>query len=78
MSRPSLDWTDEAAVREWLSNLRVAFADADAVTADMLRPLRQRELGHVQHRNMYGDAKKSILHLLEYAGAPAEGGKRAG
>lgn len=67
MSRPSLDWKDDEAVRRWLADVRTAFDDADAVTADMLRPTRERELGHVQHQRLYGDARKVVIELLEFA-----------
>lgn len=72
MSRPSLDWKNEAAVRRWLVDVRTAFDDADGITSDLLRPMRERDLGHVQHRKLYGDARKALIELLDYA-TPAEG-----
>jgi len=71
-----VDWKSEASVRRWLVDVRTAFDDADAVAVDMLRPVRERELGHVQHRNLYGDARKALIELLEYAAQ--EGGDAAG
>jgi hypothetical protein len=70
MSRPSLDWKNEAAVRRWLVDVRAAFDDADGITSDMLRPMRERDLGHVQHRKLYGDARKALVELLDYATPP--------
>ena len=77
MSRPSLDWADELAVRRWLLDMRVAIDDADAVVNDVLRPARERELGHVQHRKLYGDARRAVVELLDYASPPpfGEGGQ---
>jgi hypothetical protein len=47
-----LDFTDPAAVRAWIVDLRVAFDDAAGVTEDMLRRERARSLGHVEHRRL--------------------------
>lgn len=70
MSRPSLDWNDPIAVSRWLAGLRLAWNDADAVTRDMLRPERRRELGQRLHAENYGEARKAIVAALEYATAP--------
>jgi hypothetical protein len=82
VSRPSLDWSDPEAVSKWLAGLRLSFGDADAVTRDMLRPLRQRELGRILHRTNYREARERIVTLLNYATSPApddpEGGDPAG
>lgn len=72
MSAPDrLDFGDPSAVREWIAWLRVAFDDAAGVTEDALRPLRKRDLGHVEHRRIFTAAKKQIADLLDYADPPA-------
>ncbi len=70
MSRSSLDWADPLAVARWLGSLRLAFNDADAISLDMLRPPRKRELGPVLHARNYGDARAQVLRALDYASAP--------
>lgn len=67
-----LDFTDAAALRQWFADLRVAIDDANGVTDDLLRPLRQRDLGHVEHRRLFLDAKQKIAALLAYADPPRE------
>ncbi len=67
-------------MRRVLLDLRVAVDDADAVTEDMLRAPRRRELGPVLHRKNYGEARGKITSAIEYLfrlaepGAPPEGG----
>jgi hypothetical protein len=61
-----LDLSD-ATLRAWLTDLRVALDDADAVTRDALRPLGRRELGRALHRRNYRDARERILALLDAA-----------
>jgi hypothetical protein len=34
----------------------------------MLRPVRKRDLGHVEHCRIFEEAKSKIDGLLEYAG----------
>jgi hypothetical protein len=67
---PSLDWSDPVAVCRWLAGLRLAFNDADAVTLDMLRPPRHRELGPAVHAKNYENARAAILAALPYAATP--------
>ena len=52
-------------IRALLIRLRVAFDDADAVTLDMLRSPRDRELGPLLHRQNYHDAKQTVVEELE-------------
>ena len=52
-------------IRALLVRLRVAFDDADAIAADMLRSPRDRELGPALHRQNYHDAKKTVVEELE-------------
>jgi hypothetical protein len=70
VSRPSLDWTDAAEVRQWLAGLRQSFDDMDGVALDMLKSPRERELGPVLHAQKYAEARETILHTLAYAEAP--------
>lgn len=70
MSRPSLDWSDPAAVSVWLAGLRLSFNDADAAALDMLRPPRARELGPALHAKNYSEARAQIVQALDYASAP--------
>ena len=71
-TRPHLDWPDHAVVSAWLAAVRAALDDAHAVTVDLLRPLRERELGHVKHRELYGDAQQALDELLAFATPPDE------
>jgi len=65
-----LDPGDPAAMHAWLADLRLAFADADAVTRDTLRRPRRRELGPVLARENYRDARRRITSLLTFADPP--------
>ncbi|MFT3768511.1 MAG: hypothetical protein QM820_23950 [Minicystis sp.] len=56
---------DRATLRAVLVSLRVGVDDADAITEDMLRPPRLRELGPAKHREMYDDAKTKIYAILD-------------
>ncbi len=57
---------DRALLLRVLIELRVAFADADAVTSDLLRPPRERELGHVQQVRLYFEAQKKIEDCIAW------------
>ncbi len=48
--------TREQLIRA-LKDLRGAADDANAVVEDMLKPPRMRQLGHILHRDNYGDAR---------------------
>jgi hypothetical protein len=65
VSRASLDLSDPVAFGRWLGGLRSAFADADAVTLDQLRPLRSRELGPSLAAKNYGEARAAVLASLD-------------
>jgi hypothetical protein len=67
VSRAALDWSDTTEVSIWLAGLRSAFDDADAVTSDMLRQPRARQLGPALHEKNYTEAREQILHALAYA-----------
>jgi hypothetical protein len=51
----------------WLADLRLALAEADAVTRDALRRPRRRELGPVLARHNYRDAHQRLTSLLAFA-----------
>lgn len=70
-NRPHLDWNDPVAVRRYVTELRVAFADHNAVLVDTLRRQYDRELGPSEHRRLHQEATEKIHFLLDYA-APAE------
>jgi hypothetical protein len=72
VSADRLDFTNPAAVRAWLVDLRVAVDDAGAVAEDMLRPARKRALGQTEHARLYGDARAKLAALLSYADPPPE------
>ena len=65
MSRHPIDWTDLELVRRLLVEARVAFDDADAVASDLLRKKRRRALGHLQHKKLYRDARRKLVHILD-------------
>jgi hypothetical protein len=62
-----IDWHNATAVTWWLGELFAIWADADAVTRDMLRPARQRTLGHREHRRLYREAAGKLAELLARA-----------
>ena len=59
-----LDAGQGSDMRGVVEALRVAFEDADAVTVDMLKPPRRRDLGPVEHARLYEDARASIVEGL--------------
>jgi hypothetical protein len=61
----SLDLSDAAAFARWLEGLRSAFADADAVALDLLRPPRSRELGPALAARSYAEARTAVLASLD-------------
>jgi hypothetical protein len=71
----SLDWSDPAAVREWIADVRVALDDAHGVALDMLATPRRRMLGHHQHRRIYTAARGKLAELLAYACPPEPEGE---
>jgi len=62
MVRPlyPIDWHNATAVTWWLGELVATWNDADAVTRDMLRPARQRKLGHREHERLYREAASKL------------------
>lgn len=53
-------------MRSAILSLVEGWRDADAVTADMLRPPRERELGPALHARNYGEARGKIVASLAY------------
>ena len=57
---------DRDTMRRALVDLRAAVDDSDAVTRDMLKASRERELGPVLHRDNYGEARAKIVSSFAY------------
>jgi hypothetical protein len=60
-------WEHQRKVHDALTTLHNAFLDADAVTVDMLRAPRLRELGPALHEVNYNEARGSIVSSLAFA-----------
>lgn len=58
-----VDFTDPVARDEWLRAARRAFKDLDAVTADALRPKRERDLGVREQLRLHGDSRAALIAL---------------
>ncbi len=65
---------DRADLRRSLLDLRLVVDDADAITRDMLRPPRLRELGPALHSRQYREAHEKMLSVLAYLLREMEGG----
>jgi hypothetical protein len=65
-----LDWSDPAAIRRLLIDMRVHLDDMDSVVKDMLAKKRHRNLGHRQHRRLYRESRDSVLAAIEHAMPP--------
>lgn len=63
----ALDFTDSAAVRAWLADLRTQIDDALAAAEDATRPLGQRELGRRAARRSIREAERAIGQLFAVA-----------
>ena len=70
------DPKDPEQMRRFVVGLRVAFDDADSVVEDMLAPVRERHFGHAKHRELYDEARRSIVEALDAMLAMDEGGSR--
>ncbi len=64
---------DRAELRRLLMDMRVAIEDADAVSRDMLRPPRLRELGPALHSRQYREAHEKMITALAYLLRETEG-----
>ena len=49
---------------DWMTHLRVAIDDVEAVAIDMLRKPSARQLGPSKHRELYRDAASKLAFLL--------------
>ena len=67
-----LDPSDQDWQR-WLLDLRVAFDDGDAVTRDLLRKKRKRDLGYREAKRLYRESRDQIVSLLAFAGGGNNG-----
>jgi hypothetical protein len=68
--KPPFDPNDPEWLTRLLREARVAADDMDGVVADMLRKKRRRSLGRVQHKKLYGDARRALIEILEYLMPP--------
>jgi hypothetical protein len=70
--KPSIDWNDldSEALRRILVELRVAIDDVDGVVVDMFTKKRRRSLGRAQHKQLYRDARKTLIQILEHLMPP--------
>ena len=64
--KPPFDPNDPEAFRRLMVDARVAADDIDAVVRDMLAKKRRRSLGRAQHKKLYRDALRKLLHILEH------------
>jgi hypothetical protein len=64
MKRP-FDPDDPEDRRRMLLELRVAADDIDGVVVDMFTKKRRWSLGRAQHKQLYRDARKSLIQVLE-------------
>jgi hypothetical protein len=69
-----LDFTDPAALRAWLVEVRVAVDDANGVALDLLQKPRRRALGHREHARLHREAREKLAALLDFADPPQGGG----
>ncbi len=58
----------------WWHELRVAIKDHDAVTRDLLRRPRKRDLGVREAKRLYRDARDKLRRLLASAGGSGNDG----
>jgi hypothetical protein len=65
---PPKDWP------RWIREVRTAFRDHDAVTKDLLRRKRKRDLGHREAKRLYKDATDKLAKLLGLAGGGGDDG----
>jgi hypothetical protein len=68
--KPPFDPNDPEAWRRLLVEARVAADDSDAVVKDMFAKPRRRSLGHKQHKQLYREARKTLIQILDYLMPP--------
>jgi hypothetical protein len=66
MSAPPVDLDDLATLLRWLIDLRVAIDDGHAIILDRLKPLCERELGHVKHVEIYGASREQTVEMIDH------------
>jgi hypothetical protein len=64
---PPQDWP------RWVAGARTAFLDHDAVTKDLLRPKRKRDLGIRQAKRLYKEARDQLAKMLGLGGGRGGG-----
>jgi hypothetical protein len=68
--KPPFDPNDPEHIRRRLLEIRVAADDIDGVVLDMFTKKRRRSLGRAQHKQLYRDARKSLIQVLEHLMPP--------
>jgi hypothetical protein len=65
--KPPIDWNDldPETLRRMLVELRVAVDDIDGVVLDMFTKKRRRSLGRAQHKQLYREARRTLIQILE-------------
>jgi hypothetical protein len=66
-----LDWTDPEAVRRLMTGMESHLADLHAAVKDMLRKKRKRQLGHLEHKRIYREARQGVMAAIRHAMPPA-------
>lgn len=69
----SLEWSDPAAVRAWLRDVRTQSRDVVAAGLDATAPLGERELGRRAARRIIVDAEGALETLFASAAAGLSG-----
>ena len=64
---PPADWP------RWIADVRTAVLDHDAVTKDLLRRKRKRDLGVREAKRLYKEARDSLASLLALGGGRGGG-----
>jgi hypothetical protein len=62
-----LNFADRAAVRRWLTAVRIQAEDATCAGEDATRPLGKRGLGRLMARCIVIEARQALLELLQAA-----------
>jgi hypothetical protein len=68
--KPPIDWNDPEAVRRFLVDFRVTIDDIDGVVLDMFTKKRRRSLGRAQHKQLYREARRTLIQALEHLMPP--------
>src|SRR5580700_721221 len=68
--KPPFDWNDPETIRRFLVEIRVAVDDIDGVVLDMFTKKRRRSLGRAQHKQLYREARRTLIQILEHLMPP--------